>query len=284
MKIRIATRKSKLALAQTDIVISAIREKFPSVGTEIIHIVTKGDKTLDMPLDAIGGKGVFIAEVEQALISGRADIAVHSAKDLPSQLAEGTTIGAVISRGDLRDVLVTRKGTVLPEIPEIGTGSQRRRAQFLRDHPHAVFSDIRGNVDTRLGKLADGRYDGIILAAAGLQRLGLDKDERFDIRYFSPDEFVPAPCQGIIAIQSRIGEFNDILTAIDHSDTHICFDTERSILQFENSDCSSPMGAYSLIEDGKLYVTVDRKGGGLSKVSGDPSRWAELAHKVWSRS
>lgn len=282
MKIRIATRKSKLALVQTDMVIAAIKEKFPEVTAEIVRIVTKGDKTLDKPLDSIGGKGVFIAEVEQALLSGRADIAVHSAKDLPSQLAEGTAITAVLSRGDLRDALVTRKGTILPEKPDIGTGSQRRRVQFLRNYPDAVFSDIRGNVDTRLRKLAEGQYDGIILAAAGLQRLGLDKDERFDIRYFSADEFVPSPCQGIIAVQSRIGELSSILTAIDHSDTHICFDTERSILRFEDSDCSSPMGAYSFVEDGRLYVTVGRKAGTLSKVSGASSQWAELAYKAWS--
>lgn len=245
--------------------------------------MTKGDKTLDKPLDAIGGKGVFIAEVEQALLSGKADIAVHSAKDLPSLLADGTAISAVISRGDLRDVLVTRKGTVLSQTPNIGTGSQRRRVQLLKIYPGAVFSDIRGNVDTRLGKLADGRYDGIILAAAGLQRLGLDKDERFDIRYFPADEFVPAPCQGIIAVQSRVNELSDILAAIDDRDTHICFDTERSILRLEDSDCSSPMGAYSFIDNDGLHVTVDRHSGSLSKCSGPVSEWAELAYEAWSK-
>lgn len=281
MKIRIATRKSQLALAQTAMVISAIREKFPEVEAEIVRVVTKGDKILDQPLDVIGGKGVFIAEVEQALLRGEADLAVHSAKDLPLRVAAGTTIGAVLKRGDLRDVLVTRKGYTLPAGPNIGTGSLRRRAQCRRLLPDAVFTDLRGNVDTRLNKLYAGQYDGIILAAAGIVRLGLDTDARFDFRCFSADEFVPAPCQGIIAIQSRVNEYVEILSAIDDRETHICFQTERHILQLEDSGCTSPLGAYAVIDNGTLRVVADRTGQRRGIAVGDVSEWETLAHQAW---
>lgn len=282
VKLKIGTRRSKLALVQTEMVISAIKAKFPDIDIETVYIVTKGDKILDKSLSVIGGKGVFIAEIEKALTSGEIDLAVHSAKDLPAELADGTVIGAVLHRGDARDVLVTRKNIPLKNNPVIGTGSQRRKTQFLKIYPDAVFADIRGNVDTRLDKLADGLYDGIILAAAGLKRLGFENDERFDIRYFSTDEFIPSACQGIIAVQSRANEYNDILSLTDDYETHICFDTERKILRLENSDCSSPMGAYSFIDNGRIHIITDRHRTGQGSADGKISEWSELAYKAWS--
>ncbi|MBP0977347.1 MAG: hydroxymethylbilane synthase, partial [Oscillospiraceae bacterium] len=245
-------------------------------------ITTKGDRVLDRPLEAIGGKGVYIAEIEEALLHGVIDLAIHSAKDLPSSLAEGTVIGAVLERGDAREVLIARKGGVLTENSVIGTGSERRRTQFTGSVHHAVFKDIRGNVDTRLDKLAEGQYDGVILAKAGLERLGLDKDDRFDFRIFSPDDFIPAACQGIIAVQSRYGDLEEILRNVDNHDTHICFNAEREILKLENSDCSSPLGAYSFIENGILKVTAAR-GRNRGYAEGEKSEWHEFAYKAWSR-
>ncbi|MCI7804529.1 MAG: hydroxymethylbilane synthase [Oscillospiraceae bacterium] len=175
MKIKIGTRKSSLALAQTDMVIKSLHDVFPDIETEIVHITTKGDKILDKPLARIGGKGVFVSEIESALKSGEIDIAVHSAKDLPYKLAENLEISGVLKRGNYRDVLVTPAGKV-PEKDSkfiVGTGSQRRRLNMQRIYPNAVFKEIRGNVDTRLRKLKSGEFDGIILAAAGLERLGL---------------------------------------------------------------------------------------------------------------
>lgn len=281
MTVKIGTRRSKLALKQTEMVIKAIKEKFPDIDIETVHITTKGDRIIDRPLESIGGKGVFIAEIEEALLDGAIDLAVHSAKDLPSSLAEGTVIGAVLERGDAREVLITRKCSVLNENSVIGTGSERRRTQFTGSVHNAVFRDIRGNVDTRLGKLADGQYDGIILAKAGLERLGLDNDDRFEFRIFSPEDFIPAACQGIIAVQTRCGYTEEILSAVDNYDTHICFNAERQILKLENSDCSSPLGAYSFIENGILKVTAAR-GRKRGYAEGEISNWCELACKAWS--
>lgn len=159
MKIRIGTRKSTLALAQTKLVENALKAAFPEIKTEIVHITTKGDKILDKPLDAIGGKGVFIAEIERALTENEIDIAVHSAKDLPLELAEGTHIGAVPERADPADVLVMRRGDSIADVMTVGTGSLRRRNAFSSIFAGRVFNDIRGNVDTRLKKLENGEHD-----------------------------------------------------------------------------------------------------------------------------
>ena len=263
MNIKIGTRKSKLALVQTNMVVNEIKKYFPSINIEVVHFTTKGDKVLNKPLINIGGKGVFVTEIEDALLNKEIDLAVHSAKDLPLQLQDNLTISAVLKRGNYRDTLVTVKGKKIDFSREtvIGTGSNRRKLAFKNLYPNATFKDIRGNVDTRLNKLYNGKYDGIILAMAGLERLDLLSDSRFTFTPFDYKDFVPAPCQGIIAIESRNNDLTEILSKINHKDTFYSFQTERHILNILNADCGMPLGAYSFIENNKINVvyTSDSK-------------------------
>ena len=263
MNIKIGTRKSKLALAQTNMVVNEIKKYFPSINIEVVHFTTKGDKVLNKPLINIGGKGVFVTEIEDALLNKEIDLAVHSAKDLPLQLQDNLTISAVLKRGNYRDTLVTVKGKEIDFSREIiiGTGSNRRKLAFKNLYPNATFKDIRGNVDTRLNKLYNGEYDGIILAMAGLERVDLLSDSRFTFTPFDYKDFVPAPCQGIIAIESRNNDLTEILSKINHKDTFYSFQTERHILNILNADCGMPLGAYSFVENNKINVvyTSDSK-------------------------
>lgn len=263
MNIKIGTRKSKLALAQTNMVVNEIKKYFPSINIEVVHFTTKGDKVLNKPLINIGGKGVFVTEIEDALLNKEIDLAVHSAKDLPLKLQDNLTISSVLKRGNYRDTLVTVKGKEIDFSREIiiGTGSNRRKLAFKNLYPNATFKDIRGNVDTRLNKLYNGEYDGIILAMAGLERLDLLSDSRFTFTPFDYKDFVPAPCQGIIAIESRNNDLTEILSKINHKDTFYSFQTERHILKILNADCGMPLGAYSFVENNKINVvyTSDSK-------------------------
>ena len=263
MNIKIGTRKSKLALAQTNMVVNEIKKYFPSINIEVVHFTTKGDKVLNKPLINIGGKGVFVTEIEDALLNKEIDLAVHSAKDLPLQLQDNLTISAVLKRGNYRDILVTVKGKEIDFSKKtvIGTGSNRRKLAFKNLYLNATFKDIRGNVDTRLNKLYNGEYDGIILAMAGLERLDLLSDSRFTFTPFDYKDFVPAPCQGIIAIESRNNDLTEILSKINHKDTFYSFQTERHILNILNADCGMPLGAYSFVENNKINVvyTSDSK-------------------------
>ena len=263
MNIKIGTRKSKLALAQTNMVVNEIKKYFPSINIEVVHFTTKGDKVLNKPLINIGGKGVFVTEIEDALLNKEIDLAVHSAKDLPLKLQDNLTISAVLKRGNYRDTLVTVKGKEIDFSREIiiGTGSNRRKLAFKNLYPNATFKDIRGNVDTRLNKLYNGEYDGIILAMAGLERLDLLSDSRFTFTPFDYKDFVPAPCQGIIAIESRNNDLTEILSKINHKDTFYSFQIERHILKILNADCGMPLGAYSFVENNKINVvyTSDSK-------------------------
>lgn len=263
MNIKIGTRKSKLALAQTNMVVNEIKKYFPSINIEVVHFTTKGDKVLNKPLINIGGKGVFVTEIEDALLNKEIDLAVHSAKDLPLKLQDNLTISSVLKRGNYRDILVTVKGKEIDFSREIiiGTGSNRRKLAFKNLYPNATFKDIRGNVDTRLNKLYNGEYDGIILAMAGLERLDLLSESRFTFTPFDYKDFVPAPCQGIIAIESRNNDLTEILSKINHKDTFYSFQTERHILNILNADCGMPLGAYSFVENNKINVvyTSDSK-------------------------
>ncbi|MBR2283670.1 MAG: hydroxymethylbilane synthase [Ruminococcus sp.] len=281
MKLRIGTRKSRLALAQTDMVVSALKKACPGVEAEIVHITTRGDRILDRPLLQIGGKGVFIGEIERELLSGGIDIAVHSAKDLSNALAEGTEIAAVLERGKPNDVLAVRRGMAFGSSDSfmIGTGSLRRRGGAARIYPNAVFADIRGNVDTRLNKLAAGEYDAVILAAAGLERLGMMNDERFTFTELPADICIPAPCQAIIAVQSVKGKFSDILSAADHSMTHILFNTEREVLRRLDSGCTLPVGAFARYEGDRLVLSVT-DGKSCAEVSDMPENWRKMAEKA----
>lgn len=253
---RIGTRGSALALAQTELVVSAIKAKYPGAVIEKVIISTKGDRETDKPVSSFGDKGVFITEIEEALSNGSIDMAVHSAKDLPGELKEGLCIPCVLPREDARDVLVTRAGTLFEDLHDkpgvvIGTGSRRRQMQFLKLCNNAEFRGIRGNVDTRINKLRNGVYDGIILAAAGLKRLCLDKEKDLSYKYFDIEEIMPAGGQGIIAVEARNEDVNKdtytgrILRDINDSGTFIHFQNERKIIEASGAGCNSSIGVIS---------------------------------------
>lgn len=249
----IATRGSALALAQAEIVRELLKGR--KIDAEIQVISTKGDKDRIHPLNEIGGKGLFVKEVESALISGRADIAVHSGKDLPYELAEGTVIAGIPKAADGRDCLITMKGRSLPPNARIGTGSPRRIVQMKKLLPGATAVSIRGNVDTRLQKLRDGNYDGIFLAKAGLERLNTDLSE-FDVRIFSQREFLPAACQGILAVQCRGQDSvrRAILEEISDPDSARRFAAERCMLKLLEAECADPVGACAEIKNGRIRI------------------------------
>lgn len=286
MKIKIGTRKSKLAMAQTNMVIKALKTNFPEIQTEIVPIVTTGDKILDKPLIQIGGKGVFVSEIEQALISGKIDIAVHSAKDLPIYLENGLEISGVLKRGDYRDVLVMLSGREITNTSDfvVGTGSVRRIKNMHSLYSKVQFKDIRGNIDTRLKKLQNGDYDAVILAAAGLKRLGLFENPEYNIKAFDYNDFLPPACQGIISVESRKNDFvTPFINAINDKETFLSFETEQSVLRLLNADCTMPIGAYSYIENGKISLTVSKDS--IRKVSGisDIENRFELAKELISK-
>lgn len=239
--IRIGTRGSLLSLEQTNRVIAALTARNLELQIEKVVIHTQGDKILDKPLLAFGGKGAFVTEFEEALADGTIDLAVHSAKDMPMELAEGLVIAGALPRADVRDVLVTRKG--LPERMVIGTGSLRRQFQLKAMYPHAQCISIRGNVPTRLQKIRDGECDGVVLAAAGLERLGLLEEKDFEYRYFSTEEMVPAGGQGIIAIEGRMNdEITELVRSISNPDAMQELETERRILQLLEAGCHEAIG------------------------------------------
>lgn len=259
MKVIIGTRKSKLALAQTEMFANALKKRFDDIDTEIVCISTKGDKILDKPLAMIGGKGVFISELENALLSGAADMAVHSAKDLPLELADGLEISSALNRGNYRDVLVTRKNEPIKNEERfiVGTGSFRRRGFIKKQYPLVQIKDIRGNVDTRINKLINKEYDAIILAAAGLERLSLYNSADYDIMPFEYKDFLPAPCQAIIVAESRKGSaVSQMLREISHRETMLEFETERQIPKLLNADCGMPVGAFSKVTNGKIELII----------------------------
>lgn len=263
MKIKIGTRKSKLALAQTQMVVNKIKNTYPDIEIETIHITTTGDQILNKPLIALGGKGVFVSEIEKALQNRIIDIAVHSAKDLPVCLSDGLEIPGVLERGNYCDVLVTNKNYPIKNNSDfiIGTGSFRRRLNMKRIYPNVGFKDIRGNVDTRLNKLEQGEYDGIILASAGIERLGYNTDERFDFFHYKYTDFLPAPCQGIIAIESRKNDFTTpIIKEINDKNTFLALETEQYVLKLLNADCGMPLGAYSFVEGDKIHLAMSKDG------------------------
>ncbi len=266
--IRIGSRKSRLALVQTDIVIDRIKEYSPELEFEIIPISTVGDEILDKPLIQFGGKGVFVDAFEEALLNHKIDLAVHSAKDMTMQLPEGLGIIGIPKREDPRDVLITREKEVhLGKRLIIGTSSLRRQFQ-IEQFCNCECKSLRGNVPTRLDKLKAGEYDAIILAAAGLKRLGLLEEEELQYRFFTTEEFVPAAGQGILAIEGRVDdEIADIVSRINDSETVICLKTERRVLELLEAGCHEAIGVYSFIRHKVLYINaIYQKGTQLLKV------------------
>lgn len=250
--IRIGTRRSPLALAQTKIVTDAIKKANPQILCQIVEISTKGDENRKTSLGEFGGKGAFTGELERALLEDKIDIAVHSGKDLPVELAEGLDILAVPKREDANDVLITKKGYNLSKDSVIGTGSVRRARQI----PYQT-KDIRGNVETRLRKMEEGEYDGVVLALAGLKRLGLDNLNKYAYHVLDLEESYPAPCQGIIAIEGkRDTGFLPLLKAINHKETWYSFFAEREMVTTLGLGCHFPVGVHSYLENEEFYMHI----------------------------
>jgi hydroxymethylbilane synthase len=266
--IRIGSRKSRLALVQTNIVIDRIKEYAPELEFEIIPISTVGDEILDKPLTQFGGKGIFVDAFEEALQNHRIDLAVHSAKDMTMQLPEGLGIIGIPKREDPRDVLITRDEEPDPDKRlVIGTSSLRRQFQ-IEQFCNCECKSLRGNVPTRLDKLRNGEYDAIILAAAGLKRLGLLEEEKLRYRFFSTEEFVPAAGQGILGIEGRKDdEIADIVSHINDREAVICLKTERRVLELLDAGCHEAIGVYSYVLHNILYINaIYQKGTQLLRV------------------
>ncbi len=255
--IKIGTRTSQLAMAQTQLVVDQIKRINKEVDIEIISIKTLGDRILDKPLLSFGGKGAFVSEFESALLEGTIDLAVHSAKDMPMELSEGLAIIGVLKREDPRDVLITMKDRQPPKRPIIGTSSLRRQLQ-ISELQEVTCKDLRGNINTRLKKLEEGQYDGIVLAVAGLKRLGLLEEKTFNYYYFDCDTMIPAAGQGIIAIEGRTDD-NDLqmlFKEVTDNNAKICLETERLVLNLLDAGCHEPIGVYSFIEDKDIHLSI----------------------------
>lgn len=251
--IRVGSRGSRLAIAQAEIVIKQIEAAFPEIQTELVTIKTTGDKILDKTLDQIGGKGLFVKELDEALRNGEVDITVHSLKDLPKYIPEDIPLVAVTKREDARDVLVLPEGRSEIDLTlPAGTSSLRRSIQLKELIPGIETAAIRGNVDTRLRKLDEGQYSCLIMAAVGLKRLEL---EHRISRYFEPEEMLPAACQGMIAVQARYSDDNAYLRKIGNSGMMLCAMAERTFIKELGADCGSPDAAYAFIKDGRMHLT-----------------------------
>lgn len=256
--LRIISRNSALAMWQANHVRNLLITNYHGLTVEIIGITTAGDRILDKSLDKIGGKGLFIKELEQQLLDGTADIAVHSLKDLPANLPDGFTLAAVLARENPYDALVSNNYSSLDELPEggvVGTSSARRMAILRRDYPQLVIKMLRGNLQTRIGKLDSGEYDAIILAVAGLKRLGLH--ER--IRQILPaEQFIPAIGQGVLGIEinSERHELIEFLRPLHDSNSAAMIGAEREMGRYLNASCNIPLAGFAWIEAGKLTLTA----------------------------
>jgi len=255
-KIRIATRGSKLALWQAKFIAQKLEEKHPGLQTELIVIKTKGDKILDVPLAQVGGKGLFVKEIEEALLADQADIAVHSMKDVPAVLPKGLKIGIFPEREDRIDLLLSETYADLKSLPKgakVGTSSLRRRAQLLALRPDLQILPLRGNLDTRVNKLKQGEYAAIVVAKAGMKRLGLRTRYQFDL---APPLFVPAVAQGALGIEykEKHQDVEQALSFLDHLPTRWQVLAERGFLDRLEGGCQVPLGAYAQIEQEQIIV------------------------------
>lgn len=252
-EIRIGTRKSKLALKQTKMVEDVLHKVFPNLQTIPVPFHTRGDKILDKPLWEIGNTGLFASEFEKMIWNKEIDVAVHSGKDLPLRLAEGLSILAVLERDDPRDVLVMPKGRKAEDCRIIGTGSLRRIEFASMVFPQAECKLIRGNVNTRLQKMMAGEFDGIILAKAGLDRLGITEGEKYNFRVLTTEEFLPAACQGIIVVEGN-EKWRQTVKQISHIPTFFVFEAERAVLSSLNIDCSEPAAVFAELEGENIHL------------------------------
>jgi hydroxymethylbilane synthase len=255
-KIVIASRESLLAMWQAKFIQKCLGELYPQTEISILGMTTRGDQILDQSLSKIGGKGLFIKELEQALEDGRADIAVHSMKDMPMNVPEGFKLAAITEREDPRDAFVSNQYASLQELPEgsiVGTSSLRRESQLRAQFPHLKVQPLRGNVQTRLRKLDEGQYAAIILAAAGLKRLGLS--DRITA-LLDPEQSLPAVGQGALGIECRADrdDLVQLLQPLHHMETAYCVEAERSMSRVLGGSCQVPLGAFAEIVDGTLQL------------------------------
>jgi hydroxymethylbilane synthase len=288
MKLRIGTRGSALARRQVELAIEALKHAEPGIEIETVIVQTEGDRRPDVSLDSAGGQGIFVKDIEQRLLAGDIDLAVHSLKDMPSETPPGLCIAAVLPREDARDALVARDGMDLDSLPEgarIGSDSRRRGVQLLALRPDLRIEAIRGNVDTRIRKVEGGEYDGVALAVAGLRRLGL-MDHATQV--FEVTEVVPAPGQGAIAIECREDAVavRQLLAAIDDAGTRAATEAERAFLHVLGAGCRLPVGAHATASGDtlKLRAVIAGEDGVLHRgdASGTP-RTATYAGQALAR-
>ena len=254
--LRLATRESALALWQTNHVADRLRAAHPGLDVQLVPMTTRGDQTIDRPLAEIGGKGLFLKELEVAMLEGRADAAVHSLKDVPMELDGPFELAAVLERADPFDAFVSPKYEALDELPygaTVGTSSQRRQALLRAHRPDLKLVDLRGNVNTRLAKLDAGEYDAIVLAAAGLMRLGFD--ERIRERLVAP-RFIPAAAQGAITVECRAGDADVLarLAVLDDAPTRLCVRAERAMTRALGGSCQVPIAAFATLKRDRLAL------------------------------
>jgi hydroxymethylbilane synthase len=255
-EIRIGTRASALALWQAEWVKSELEKKYPGMTVSLTKIKTTGDKILDVPLAQVGGKGLFVKEIEEAMLAHEIDIAVHSMKDVPTMFPDGLHLSCITKREDARDALLTRNNMKFKDLPQgatIGTSSLRRQAQLMSVRPDFKIAQLRGNVDTRLRKLKEGQFDAIILAAAGVRRLGLAENVS---EYIDPSISLPAIGQGALGIECRVDdrELNDLIAFFNHQDTRTCVTGERALLRRLEGGCQVPIACYGQMVNGKLHL------------------------------
>ena len=255
--IKIATRKSPLALWQANRVGELLREIDHSINIELVKITTEGDKIQDKPLYDIGGKSLFLKELEQSLLKEECDIAVHSMKDMPAVLHDDLIISAILEREDSRDILISKKYTNLSDFGSndcVGTSSVRRICNLKYDFPNIKIVDMRGNVDTRINKVLNGEVDGIILAAAGVKRLGLEDKIT---AYMDNRNWVPAIGQGAIGIESKKTNkrINSLINKLNHKKTSYCVESERQVSRFFEASCSTPIAANAVIQNNNITIS-----------------------------
>lgn len=283
MTLKIATRKSPLALWQAEHIRARLQELHPGLTVELVTFVTQGDKILDTPLAKIGGKGLFVKELEAALLDGRADLAVHSMKDVPMHLPTGLSLPVICEREDPCDAFVSNRFEGFEQLPKgatVGTSSLRRKTQILKARPDLNILDLRGNVGTRLSKLDAGEYDAIILASAGLKRLGLSERIKHTL---SPELSLPAVGQGALGLECRTDDqaILDLISPLQHEQTSICVRAERAFNSHLEGGCQVPIAAYATLENGQLQLegrvgSVDGLVLLSSQVSGQPEHAEQL--------
>ena len=303
--VKVGTRGSKLALAQTELVIKALNERFPQIDFQMVTMSTRGDRDTSRALLEFGGKAVFVEEFEEAILKGDIDIAVHSAKDMPMEIMEGLTISGTLPRACPQDVFIYKSGRSFDRNDSfvVGTSSLRRQYQIRDMYPNAVCKNLRGNVGTRIQKLEVGEYDAIILAAAGLERLGIIdgssgclevQKDKLTFRYLSTESMLPAACQGIIAIETRTsGEVYDMVRAINDTEAYTQLTCERAVLSRLNAGCHEPIGVYSELKGKHMKLSlmkVDAASSDKEKdeeiqihrktVEGNTSEWEQLVEAL----